>query len=138
MTRPVRGIGEIIARARAGERCAVQTLEETAKYLGIGIANLVNGLNVPAFVIGGEIVEAWPLMESHIRTSVERHAFMEYVKNVSIAPASLGPQSSLMGAVARGLTLQDHTDSVEQADVGVKPSGLRPTLSSASLRPDAF
>jgi N-acetylglucosamine repressor len=97
-------IAAILRRAGAGEKAAVKTLVETGTYLGVGIANIVNGLNLPAFFIGGEIVSAWSIIEQPLRHSVERHAFPEYLKNVSIAPASLGQQSSLVGAIAKGLS----------------------------------
>jgi predicted NBD/HSP70 family sugar kinase len=104
--RSVSSIGDLLGRAESGEPAAVEALETTATYLGIGIANMVNGLNLPLFVIGGEISSAWSLIERPLRISVEAHAFTEYLENVSIRPSSVGQQSALMGSIAAALSIR--------------------------------
>lgn len=104
--RAVSSIGDLLRRAESGERAGVEALETTATYLGIGIANMVNGLNLPLFVIGGEISSAWSLIERPLRVSVEAHVFTEYLENVSIRPSSVGKQSALMGSIAAALSIR--------------------------------
>jgi predicted NBD/HSP70 family sugar kinase len=104
---PPRGaitIDDILDRARAGEKDATYALKITAAYLGIGIANMVNGLNLPVFVIGGEISSAWSLIEDDLMASLGKWAFKEYLENVSIRPTALGQQSALMGSIAKALS----------------------------------
>ena len=57
--------------ARAGDAACRGIFESVGRYLGIGLASLVNSLNLPLYVIGGGAAEAWdlfaPAMFQHLR-----------------------------------------------------------------------
>src|SRR6266576_3849077 len=57
--------------ALRGERNARAALRETARYLGIGIANLIQGLAPEAVIVGGPIVRAWPVIVDELKSSVD-------------------------------------------------------------------
>ncbi|HSG46558.1 MAG TPA: ROK family protein [Longimicrobiales bacterium] len=63
-------IGEIIALARAGDPAARHAVETTGRYLGVGLAAIVNALNPGLIVVGGEIVGAWDLLAPVIQAEV--------------------------------------------------------------------
>src|SRR5262249_31449587 len=63
-------IHDLIARANSGDAGAVSAIQATARYLGLGIAMVVNGLNPECVYIGGEITEAWALMEPTLRAAL--------------------------------------------------------------------
>ena len=48
-------VREICRLAMEGDRAARQTLHETCRYLGIGIANVVWGLDADAVIIDGTL-----------------------------------------------------------------------------------
>jgi len=89
----------LIARsADAGDEVAVEVLEETGNYLGIGIANLIQLYNPEVFVIGGGIAQAgrW-LFEPIIRT-VRARAHMVPASTCRIVPSELGDDAGIIGA----------------------------------------
>src|SRR6185436_11501010 len=54
-------IFELIARARSGDAKAVNALEESARFLGLGLATLVNAINPDCIYLSGEITTAWDI-----------------------------------------------------------------------------
>ena len=93
-------IEDLIERARGGDSKAITALNSTARYLGLGLASVINALD-PTFVdIGGEITEAWDLIEPFVREAVmERTLTRELGRTtIRIVPAAEHPR--LRGAVA--------------------------------------
>ena len=64
----------VIARARSGDAAASTALRETGRYLGLGIANLINAVSPAQVVVGGEITAAWDLIEPLVRESLRSRA----------------------------------------------------------------
>jgi predicted NBD/HSP70 family sugar kinase len=91
--------GELIDLALGGDDPARAALQETAKYLGIGIANLIRGLAPEAVIVGGPIVRAWPVIAEDIRTSVEA-TICRGLPSTRIIASTLGPEPTLMGALS--------------------------------------
>jgi predicted NBD/HSP70 family sugar kinase len=93
-------IEDLIDRARQGDSKAITALNSTARYLGLGLASVINALD-PSFVdIGGEITEAWDLIEPIVREAmIERTLTRELGRTtIRIVPAAEYPR--LRGAVA--------------------------------------
>ncbi len=65
-------IEDLIARARAGDAKAVAAIEATARYLGLGLASVINALDPARVYIGGEITLAWDLIEGTVRIGARR------------------------------------------------------------------
>jgi predicted NBD/HSP70 family sugar kinase len=90
---------QLIERANAGEREAVRALKETAKYLGIGISNLIIGFSPQAVVISGTIVKAWDLIKDEIENMSER-SVRQGLPHPVISASSLGDSPTLMGSLS--------------------------------------
>src|SRR5436190_4109477 len=60
-------VEDLIARARAGDAKALAAVNSTARYLGLGLASIINSLDPPRIYIGGEITTAWSLIEPIVR-----------------------------------------------------------------------
>jgi glucokinase len=90
----------IVEMARDGRPEAVEALQETAQYLGLGLAPIIYGLNPEAIVIGGTIAEAWDLVEQDIRTACAKRVSPLLLENTKIFPSTLHVRPSLMGAIA--------------------------------------
>ena len=89
----------LVERALRGEAPARQALKETAKYLGIGIANLIRGLAPEAVIVGGPIVRSWPVIAEDIKTTIESTT-CRGLPSTRIIASTLGPEPTLMGALS--------------------------------------
>jgi predicted NBD/HSP70 family sugar kinase len=64
-------IEDLISRARGGDSRALTALNSTARYLGLGLASVINAVDPSRIYIGGEITEAWDLIEPHVRDAIK-------------------------------------------------------------------
>lgn len=85
--------------ARAGDALAAKIWRDTAFYLGIGIANVVNVLNPQIVVVGGGVAKAGDLLFEPVRHTVAENAMRELVSDTLIVPAALGDEAGVTGAV---------------------------------------
>jgi len=90
---------ELIDLGLKGERSARTALKETAHYLGVGIANLIQGLAPEAVIVGGPIVRAWPVIADELRASVDSSICRGF-PSTPIMESTLGAQPTLMGAIS--------------------------------------
>jgi predicted NBD/HSP70 family sugar kinase len=81
-----------------GDKKAAAALQETARYLGVGIYNMIWGLDPDAVVVDGLITEAWPLVGPAIREQFPRGREFLSFRNLVIRPSALSGQASLVGA----------------------------------------
>jgi predicted NBD/HSP70 family sugar kinase len=91
--------GRLVELAFEGECEARSALKETAHYLGLGIANLIQGLSPEAVIVGGPIVRAWSLIANDIRTAV-RENICRGLPPAQIIASTLGAEPTLMGALS--------------------------------------
>lgn len=98
-----RDFGSLIDRSLAGERNAKSALTETARYLGIGISNLIVGFSPEVVVVGGAITRAWPLIESALTQKIER-SVRRGLPSARILRSTLNGDPTLMGALSLVLT----------------------------------
>lgn len=91
--------GELVDMALSTDGAARTALRETAKYLGIGIANLIRGLAPEAVIVGGPIVRAWPVIADDIRNSVDG-TICRGLPSTRIIASTLGSEPTLMGAIS--------------------------------------
>ena len=97
----VRRIAEMAA---AGDGAARQTLEETARYLGVGISNIVWGLDADTIVIDGAITEAWNLIEPVLRRQLPDNLELWGSRNLLVRPSAFGGEAALIGAATLPLS----------------------------------
>lgn len=93
-------VEDLIARARAGDAKALAAINSTARYLGLGLASIVNALDPARIFIGGEITTAWSLIEPIVRSALRERTLTEFggATEIHIVPAEDHPR--LRGAVA--------------------------------------
>jgi len=95
--------GTLIDRAMAGEPEAGTALTETARYLAIGISNLVVGFSPEAVIVGGAITKVWSLIEKTLTEKIER-SVRRGVPSARILRSTLNGDPTLMGALSLVLT----------------------------------
>jgi N-acetylglucosamine repressor len=100
--------------ALKGERNAKAALKETAHYLGVGIANLIQGLAPEAVIVGGPIARVWPLIVEELKASVDSSICRGF-PSTPIMDSTLGPQPTLMGALSLVLASKFASGVVAQA-----------------------
>ena len=83
----------------AGDIAATEAVRETARYLGIGITGLINGLDPEVVVIGGEITKVWGVIEPIIVEETQRSLLAPRSHGVAIRPSAFEVRPSLKGAV---------------------------------------
>jgi len=95
---PNQEIQNVISLARHGDKHAVEAVRETARYLGIGISNIIKGIDPEIIVLGGAITGVWNMIYPEIMQEIESRVFFALRKNVRVVPTSLKERSSLVGA----------------------------------------
>jgi N-acetylglucosamine repressor len=93
-------VKEIVARARAGESRALETLRETGYYLGRGFAMIVKSIDPRRMYVGGEITLAWDLFESAVRDALREQALIREPGETEIRVVPLSEHPRLRGAAA--------------------------------------
>ena len=91
-------VRQVCHLAMTGDKHAVAALEQTAQYLGVGIYNMVWGLDPDAVIIDGLITEAWSLVGPVIREQFPRGRQFLSFRNLVMRPSALAGQASLVGA----------------------------------------
>ena len=93
-------VEDLIARARAGDAKAITAIEATARYLGLGLASVVNATDPARIYIGGEITAAWDLIETPVRSAMAERALTPAAAATDIRPVDAGDYPRLRGAAA--------------------------------------
>jgi glucokinase len=89
---------QVTARAAAGDRAARALVLRTARYLGIGVANLVNLYDPEAVVFtGGFARRNWDLMYEYLLGEVRDQAFSQ---RTQLLLTSLGDDAGILGAAS--------------------------------------
>ncbi len=65
---------DIAKAARDGDELAIKIYQEAGRYLGIGVANLINLFNPDTIVFGGGVMKAKELFWSEMKKSVRDNA----------------------------------------------------------------
>lgn len=90
----------VLAAARQGDALASKLVDETAYYMGWGIANLVNILNPDIVLLGTIAIAAGDLLLEPIRKTVLDLAMARPAEAVQIMPAKLGESLGDLAAIA--------------------------------------
>jgi N-acetylglucosamine repressor len=93
-------VEDLIARARAGDAKALAAINSTARYLGLGLASIINSLDPTRIYVGGEITTAWSLIEPIVRGALKERTLTDFggTTEILVVPAEEHPR--LRGAVA--------------------------------------
>jgi glucokinase len=97
--------------ADQGNADAKKIYADAGRALGIGLASLINTLNLPLYVVGGGLVQAWHLMKDVISEELNHRSYVYRftapespiaARNPAgathVLPAELGPDAGLLGA----------------------------------------
>jgi glucokinase len=85
--------------AKLGDDVALDAVRETSRFLGAGIANLLNIFNPDVVVIAGGVTQAGETLFGPLRREVRKRAFKPAVEACQIVPGTL-VAAGVVGAVA--------------------------------------
>lgn len=86
--------------ADEGDPAAVEAVRRIGRWLGVGLAGLVNALDPEVVVVGGGVVAAGDHLLAPAREALARHALPPLGELVPVVPARFGAESGMVGAAA--------------------------------------
>jgi glucokinase len=89
---------DLAHEAREGDDFAAMMIERTGRYIGTGVASVINLLNIERIVLGGGVMDAGPLILNPIIQEVRHRAFQPCFEATQIVIAELGPDAAPIGA----------------------------------------
>ncbi len=96
-------VDAVLADAGDGEPGALVALAQVGRWVGIGLAGLVNILNPRVVVLGGLFARAYPYLEPAILAELDRLALRGPRQLARIAPATMGMDAPIFGAAELAL-----------------------------------
>ena len=99
----------VLQEAVSGSPSALSALDQVGRWLGIGLAGLVNLLNPQLVVLGGVFGRIHPFVSRTLESELDRRALAAPRGMVRVVPARLGSDAPLLGAaeLAFGPLLDD-------------------------------
>ena len=89
---------DMAREATEGDDFALMMIERTGKYIGTGVASIINLLNIERVVLGGGVMRAGDLILNPIIQEAKRRAFQPCFESTQIIAASLGDDAITIGA----------------------------------------
>ncbi len=91
---------EVTAAAQQGDLLAIEAFDQAGRFLGQAIADLLLLFEPTIVVLGGGVTKAGDILMKPLRKALEDGVFTpEYLRHLVIAPAQLGDQVGLIGAL---------------------------------------
>ena len=89
---------DIAREARNDDDFSLMMIERTGKYIGTGVASIINLLNIERIVLGGGVMDAGDLILKPIIQEAKRRAFQPCFEATTILAAELGTDAAAIGA----------------------------------------
>lgn len=89
---------DLAHEANNGDDFSLMMIERTGKYIGTGVASVLNLLNIERIVLGGGVMDAGDLILNPIINEAKRRAFQPCFEATQIVAATLGADSVSVGA----------------------------------------
>ena len=90
----------ICSSANEGDNVARQALAETCRFLGIGLHNVIWGLNPDIVIVDGAITDAWPLVKDHLLRQFPTGSELVNFRCLTLRPSALRGQAAILGALS--------------------------------------
>jgi len=104
-------LADLLASADRGDEVALAALAESGRWLGIGLAGLVNVFNPSCVALGGLYARIFPQVQEAVVCELDARAMPAPRAMVELTTAQLGANTLLLGAAEMALapTLYDPT-----------------------------
>ena len=91
---------DLIVRARTGDTKALAAVQTSGRFLGLGLATIVNIINPDGVYLAGEITNAWDLIEDTVRSAMAERALTDAAARTPLRIAAAQEYPRLRGAAA--------------------------------------
>lgn len=88
---------DVAHEAKNGDDFSLMMIERTGKYIGTGVASVINLLNIGKIVMGGEVMDAGKLLLDPIIQEAKRRAFQPCFEATQIVGGTLGADAAAVG-----------------------------------------
>jgi glucokinase len=88
---------DMAREAMDGDDFALMMIERTGKYIGTGVASVINLLNIERIVLGGGVMQAGDLILKPIIDEARKRAFQPCFEATEIVVAALGTEAATIG-----------------------------------------
>ncbi len=88
---------DMAREAKEGDDFSSMMIERTGKYIGTGVASVINLLNIERIVLGGGVMQAGELILNPIIQEAKRRAFQPCFEATQIVVAALGEDAATIG-----------------------------------------
>jgi predicted NBD/HSP70 family sugar kinase len=93
-------IEDLMARANTGDGKAIAAVQETARYLGLGLGALINVVDPAVIYLSGEITAVWEMIEPTLRGGLAERALTPSAAATPIQIVPVDQYPRLRGAAA--------------------------------------
>lgn len=88
----------VVRDAEGGSPIALAAFAETGRWLGIGLAGIVNITNPSLIILGGRLARAYPFLRSGMEAELDRRVLRASRHLVRVVPSVIGEDAPLLGA----------------------------------------
>ena len=96
-------VDALLAAATNGDPASLRALDQVGRWLGVGVASLVNVLNPRVVVLGGLLARVYPFVHRVLEEQLDRMSLAGPRGAVRVAPAELGIDALLIGGAELAL-----------------------------------
>lgn len=89
---------DIYRTALEGDMLSREVLRDAGKYLGVGLANIINIMSPEAIILAGGLIGAWNIYVQEAIKEASRRAYKDLFDSVKIIPSSLSDNAGIIGA----------------------------------------
>jgi len=91
-------VAAVLAAAEAGDRSVLDALDVHGRWLGIGLASIVNVLDPTIVVLGGFLGEVYGFVSDRVQHELTHRMMSDVRSSIEIVPSALDIDGPLLGA----------------------------------------
>ena len=96
-------LDDIIDQANHADPIAAQLIDETGRYLGVAVANLLNIFNPACVVLGGSLTRVGEPLLRPLRETIQGRALWHSIAGAEVQLSTLGDEAIAVGAATQVL-----------------------------------
>jgi glucokinase len=124
----------IYQMAVQGDAPARQIFRTVGQFLGVALSNLINIFNLPMYVIGGGVANAWDAFAPAMFEQVKKRSFVYKATAPAADPLQIDRSDAGNGAAARQSTIITH--ATLGSDAGLFGAARLPIIKTAAHLPE--
>ncbi|AYB43563.1 ROK family protein [Paenibacillus lautus] len=91
-------VTDVITAGLEGDQLAANMLNESARYVGISLANVINLLTPETIIIGGVLANRYPDFFKYVKETSYNRSLSSFHNKIVLQPSELGELAGIIGA----------------------------------------